>query len=108
REQKDEKSHARGMCDKLTTRIERMASAIRGMEGVAATPLSSTEATQIIADHYGREDAFAYDDYSSLVRQAPLVYGDEEDPEYPISHEHEQAEGKAEATDGSVEAYQPG
>ena len=59
RGQKDEQAHARAMCDKLTTRVERMASAIRGMEGVSATPLSSTMATQVIADHYGREVAFA-------------------------------------------------
>ncbi|WP_049998853.1 helix-hairpin-helix domain-containing protein [Halococcus sediminicola] len=113
REQKDDAAHARAMCDKLTTRVEQMASAIRGMEGVSATPLSSTKATQVIDDHYGRGDAFAYDDYASLVRQAPLVYGDEDDPEYPIAHEHEQVEGdatggRAVADDGAQARYQPG
>jgi predicted flap endonuclease-1-like 5' DNA nuclease len=108
-ERKDEEAHAQAMCDKLARRVERMASAIRGMEGVEAMPLSSTKATQVIADHYGREDAFAYDDYSSLVRQAPLVYGDEDDPEYPISHEHtsDVAGGHAVA-DGGAQAYRPG
>lgn len=109
-EQKEEATHAREMCDTLTERVERMAGAIRGMEGVSATPLSSTKATQVIADHYGREDAFQYDDYSSLVRQAPLVYGDEDDPEYPIAHEHDQpagAGGQAVA-DGGATQYQPG
>jgi hypothetical protein len=114
RDQTDEATHAREMCDTLTERVERMAGAIRGMEGVSATPLSSTKATQVIADHYGREDAFAYDDYSSLVRQAPLVYGDEDeagDPEYPISHEHGQQAGTGEqavADGGAQTQYQPG
>lgn len=109
-ERKDEESHAQAMCDKLTRRVDRMASAIRGMEGVEATPLSSTKATQVIADHYGREDAFAYDDYSSLVRQAPLVYGDEDDPEYPISHEQAESDaaGGHAVADGGARAYQPG
>lgn len=111
-EQKDEEAHAQAMCDKLARRVERMASAIRGMEGVDATPLTSTKATQVIADHYGREDAFAYDDYSSLVRQAPLVYGDEDDPEYPITHEHSQpagdAAGSRAAADGGAQIYRPG
>lgn len=112
RDQTDEATHARDMCDTLTERVERMAGAIRGMEGVSATPLSSTKATQVIADHYGREDAFAYDDYSSLVRQAPLVYGEEDDPEYPVAHEHEQPEGAsgghAVADGGAQTQYQPG
>ncbi|EMA56789.1 helix-hairpin-helix domain-containing protein [Halococcus thailandensis] len=109
-EQKDEEAHAQAMCDKLANRVERMASAIREMEGVDATPLSSTKATQVIADHYGREDAFDYDDYSSLVRQAPLVYGDEDDPEYPIVHEHAEndAAGGYAVADGGAQAYQPG
>jgi hypothetical protein len=106
--QKDDDAHARAMCDKLTQRVDRMAKAIRGMEGVKATALSSTRATQVIADHYGREDAFAYDDYASLVRQAPLVYGEDDDPEYPISHEHSALDspGGRAATDGGAAAQQ--
>lgn len=105
--QKDDDAHARAMCDKLTSRVDRMTKAIRGMDGVKAAPLSSVRATQVIADHYGREDAFAYDDYASLIRQAPLVYGKEDDPEYPITHEHgsDTAPGRA-ATDGGVAAQQ--
>jgi hypothetical protein len=89
--QKEENAHARAMCDKLTSRVERLESAIRGMDGVGARALSSVKATQVIDDHYGHDDAFAYDDYASLVRQAPLVYGDEDeagDPEHAVTHDH--------------------
>ena len=69
------------MTDTLNRRVSSMTSAISSIEGVDATPVSSVEFAQAIADYYSAANAYAHTDFKSLLRQAP-VPGSMADPEY--------------------------
>jgi len=92
--QLESEEHTDTMLDLLRQRMDSLANKLTTLDDIKATPLSSVNYAQVIADYYRTANVYANDDFNSLVRESPLP-GEYEDPEHDVEHEYARGTGAA-------------
>lgn len=76
------------MLDTLQRRTENLASALRSIDGIKATPISSMEFSKVTADYLRAANIHAYGDFAAFVRQSPSPRHSEAEPAGETEYRH--------------------
>lgn len=94
-DQSESEEHVQDLLNTLDTRVHDLARSIRTLEGIQTHPIPSSEFSRVLADYYRGEDVYSYQDFTSLIREAPVPSVDDpSDAEYGGSFDHVSAYDK--------------
>ncbi|WP_129113856.1 VirB4 family type IV secretion system protein [Halegenticoccus tardaugens] len=97
RKQRGDPEHVRELLDELQRRVEDVATSVQSLEGIKATPLSSTEFSRVLANYYRTDDVYEFADFSATVRESPVPLLEDDvdrgdvlagDPDPNVSYAH--------------------
>ncbi|WP_227380500.1 VirB4 family type IV secretion system protein [Haladaptatus halobius] len=71
----------------LEQRVSLITKGLERLEGLRAFPVSATEYSRVLADHFQAANAYAYGDFAALVRQSPAERGANADYEVTSGYE---------------------
>lgn len=88
RDIQQEGDHTKVLVDRLESKLDTLASELRTIEDISTHTLSSTEFSQVFADHYKAANVYANADFRSMVRLSPKPESDDGTAMYGVSHDH--------------------
>ncbi|MFC6906995.1 VirB4 family type IV secretion system protein [Halalkalicoccus tibetensis] len=88
RDLRQEGDHTQVMVERLENKLETLESDLRTIEDISTRILSSTELSQVFADHYQAANAYANADFADVVRLSPKPTSSEGTAMYGVDHDH--------------------
>ena len=88
RDLRKEGDHTQVMVDRLESKLSNLESDLRTIEDVSTRILSSTEFSQVFADHYQAANAYVNADFGDVVRLSPKPTSSEGTAMYGVDHDH--------------------
>ncbi|WP_245998674.1 VirB4 family type IV secretion system protein [Halalkalicoccus subterraneus] len=88
RDLRQEGDHTQVMVERLENKLETLESDLRTIEDISTRILSSTELSQVFADHYQAANAYANADFGDVVRLSPKPTSSEGTAMYGVDHDH--------------------
>ncbi len=110
RDLRQEGDHTQVMVERLENKLETLESDLRTIEDISTRILSSTELSQVFADHYQAANAYANTDFGDVVRLSPKPTSSEGTAMYGVDHDHLQnlPDGPLGKSNGAVGPETPG